>query len=272
MAFDFPDNPAVGDEFTGGGATYTFTAQGVWDLGSSAVSTDYVLKAGDTVTGLLTFTDARGVRVVGLQTPTPVGTIELMAGAAAQKGAVGLFAPDGLRHALIGWGSATEVELRCENGARWKMSGQLYMANAGIQWGNNTAVADKFDLSKGICLYGGGSTSQFGFSITSGTLNYVVQTTQNGHKFWCGDKSVFEVYDDTVYVNADFTVNGNFTDNLGVDVFATLKELRASIAELKAEIASLNGAKAVASGHNIATNTAKPPAPTRTPPSPRRRI
>jgi hypothetical protein len=50
--FDFPAAPLVGDEYTSGGVTYIFTGT-VWDLKSGGSLTDFVLKAGDTMTGPL---------------------------------------------------------------------------------------------------------------------------------------------------------------------------------------------------------------------------
>ena len=195
MSFNFPDAPVVGDEYTTVDASYIYDGD-VWSIKQGGDITDYVMKSGDTVTGLLTFTDPVGVRVVGDQSGTPLGTIELMAGAAAQKGGVGLFAPDGIRHALIGWGSASEVELRCEANTKWKVSGGLLMADAkGIHWGSNSAVTDKLDFSKGICLYGYAGPSQFGFTITSGTLNYIVQNEGNKHEFWVGSKKALVIED-----------------------------------------------------------------------------
>src|SRR6187200_1833598 len=52
MAFDFPENPAVGDEYVSGGATYTWTGL-VWDLGGMNAPADFVEKTGDTMTGPL---------------------------------------------------------------------------------------------------------------------------------------------------------------------------------------------------------------------------
>jgi Chaperone of endosialidase len=50
--FDFPATPVTGDEYTSGGITYVFTGT-VWDIASGGSMTDYVLKAGDTMTGPL---------------------------------------------------------------------------------------------------------------------------------------------------------------------------------------------------------------------------
>ena len=50
MAFDFPSNPAVGDTFEEGGIKYTLSGT-AWDLFTTATANEFVLKAGDTMTG-----------------------------------------------------------------------------------------------------------------------------------------------------------------------------------------------------------------------------
>jgi hypothetical protein len=53
MAFDFPLTPTVGDEYTLNGVSYVWTGE-TWDVKSTTTAmTDYVLKAGDTMTGPL---------------------------------------------------------------------------------------------------------------------------------------------------------------------------------------------------------------------------
>ena len=56
-------------------------------------------------------------------------------------------------------------------------------------------VTDKYNFSEGICLYGYGGPSQFGFTITSGTLNYCVQNEGNFHQFWVGSKNALTIED-----------------------------------------------------------------------------
>jgi len=56
VAFDFPSNPAVNDVYNSGTATYTWNGY-AWMVSSDAsgggTPADYVLKAGDTMTGPL---------------------------------------------------------------------------------------------------------------------------------------------------------------------------------------------------------------------------
>jgi hypothetical protein len=54
MPFDFPAAPIVGDQYIAGGATYTWDGL-TWNLESSGVASDYVLKSGDTMSGKLGF-------------------------------------------------------------------------------------------------------------------------------------------------------------------------------------------------------------------------
>jgi hypothetical protein len=55
MAFDFPANPVPGDNYTSGGAEFTFNGY-AWVGGptGNAGTSGYVLKTGDTMTGFLT--------------------------------------------------------------------------------------------------------------------------------------------------------------------------------------------------------------------------
>lgn len=171
MPFDFPDNPVAGDEFVSGGATYTYTAQGVWDLGSSAVATDYVLKAGDTMTGALK-----------VESTGTGGDIWLTPGNAAglQAGMIEWHSPT-VRLSYLGWGAADHLAWRFENGCTG-----VRLSGGGIQMGSDSAVNSSLDFSKGVCLYGYGGPSQFGWTITSGTLNHVVQNIGNRHIFRVG--------------------------------------------------------------------------------------
>ena len=57
MAFDFPAAPAVDEIYTSGGISYRWDGT-VWLTGDAAlVPTQYVLRAGDTMTGTLSLVD-----------------------------------------------------------------------------------------------------------------------------------------------------------------------------------------------------------------------
>lgn len=95
------------------------------------------------------------------------------------------------------------------------MVGPIVMGDlAGIHWGNTSAQTVVTDFSEGICLYGYGGTSQFGFTITSGTLNYVVQNAGNFHKFWCGAVNTLTVEDDRINVTGNQNISG-YVDSVG---------------------------------------------------------
>jgi hypothetical protein len=53
MAFDFPSSPTNGQIYTSGGASYVYNGYG-WDVQATLNPANYVLKAGDTMTGDLT--------------------------------------------------------------------------------------------------------------------------------------------------------------------------------------------------------------------------
>jgi hypothetical protein len=94
------------------------------------------------------------------------------------------------------------------------MTGPLVMGDgAGIHWGSLSSVTDPLDFSEGICLYGYGGASQFGFTITGGTLNYVVQSSGNHHVFRCGAAEQFRVGNGSTTVRGTLTVNNATTEN-----------------------------------------------------------
>jgi hypothetical protein len=101
------------------------------------------------------------------------------------------------------------------------MTGPIAMTGAAaIHWDNTSPVTDPVDLSKGICLYGTGTTSQFGFSITSGTLNYVVQNVGNRHNFWCGTVNTVKIEDQGVNVTGSLDTTSHLQAS-GGGVYAT---------------------------------------------------
>ena len=232
MPFDFPSGALVGDEYTSGNVTYVWNGF-AWDLKSGGAMTDYVQKAGDVMTGNLEVIAPAKVFAKG-NPPAGTGLVSLAGGDVNRTGMIEFLSPSGPRLARFGWGTATEIEFQFENG-----NTGIRMINGGIHWGVDSAVADKYDLSKGICLYGYGGTP-YGFSVSASSLNYLCPSAA-GHKFSCGTKSCFEIYDDTVYVNCNFTVNGVITDNLGAKMptQADIAPLLQRIEKLEAEVATL---------------------------------
>lgn len=150
MAFDFPAAPIDGEKFTDVVSGTEYIWNGVaWDLSSGGELQDYVLKAGDTVSGPLVMTGA-----------------------------------------------------------------------AGIHWDTSSPVTDVADFSKGICLYGYGGASEFGFTITSGTLNYVVANVGNRHNFWCGTVNTVKIEDQGVNVTGSLDTTGHL-QSTGGGVYST---------------------------------------------------
>jgi hypothetical protein len=99
MAFDFPDSPTAGQEFDSGDAIYVYQ-NGAWDL-KSAGAQDFVLKAGDTMTGALFVAAAAGQ-----------GAVKLVPGGSTTNGGyVEWTNPDGTRKAYLGYRDPTTLEL-----------------------------------------------------------------------------------------------------------------------------------------------------------------
>ena len=218
MAFDFPDSPAVGDEYVSGGATYTWTGL-VWDLGGMNAPGDFVEKSGDTMTGGLL---APSVKAIGDGT---VGQLWLSPGDTTRCGNLEWRMVDGARQAYMGWGTKSNwINFKTEDSCKGLyMDGgaDLYMGdNSGIHWGNTSAKTDVNDFSEGICLYGYGSTSQFGFNVTSGTLNASVQNAANKFDVNIGGATQLRVQQGTSHMYSNFQCAGTITSGVAQGIVA----------------------------------------------------
>jgi hypothetical protein len=78
------------------------------------------------------------------------------------------------------------------------MSGVLF-TNSGINF-NNGAVSDPRDTSRGIALWGTGSSS-YGFAVTTNTLNYNVVGGGSKHDFYADTRLLFSIHDGS-FVNS----------------------------------------------------------------------
>jgi len=244
MGINFPDSPVIDEQFAPVGLDKVFTWNGVrWVTGGTGGPTppaDYVLKAGDTMTGVLKLVapnppapeDAGHKRYIdesiaaqslyqGLWSPA-ANTPDLTPSAAIlhsyswiaqtvdpvvpEIAPVGLPGIEGLSvgtgDTVIWNGNLALYELIKVAAAQGNfvlktgdtMSGPLVMAaGSALRWDNSAAVTDPLDFSKGLCLYGYGGSSKFGFTITGGTLNYVVETNANKHSFIVGAAEVMRV-------------------------------------------------------------------------------
>jgi hypothetical protein len=210
MAFDFPDAPAVNDEYVSGGATYFWTGT-TWDLQTGGTIADKVDRAGDTMTGALT-----------VQASPTNGGIALRLPNGGEPGHIAWLNGDGTRKAWLGAGSGTALTLNLDAATSLELlGGNLYMAGAGgIHWGNNSAGTSITDFSKGICLYGYGSTSQFGFCITSGTLNISVQNAANKIDLNVGTATQLRVQQGTSHMYSNFQCAGTITSGVAQGVVA----------------------------------------------------
>ena len=215
MAFDFPSNPAVGDEYSSGGATYTYTATGTWDLGGMNAPGDFVEKSGDTMTGTLFGTN---IRAIGNGT---VGQCWLSCGDTNRTGNIEWRMQDGARQAYMGWGLKSDwIVFKNEDACHGLyMSGaDIYMGEgSGLHWGSTSAKTDVNDFSEGICLYGYGSTSQFGFNITSGTFNISVQNAVNKVDVNVGGATQLRVQQGTSHMYSNFSCAGTITSTVAAN-------------------------------------------------------
>ena len=218
MAFDFPENPAVGDEYVSGGATYTWTGT-TWDLGGVPTAGDFVEKAGDTMTGTLFGTN---IRSIGDGT---VGQLWMSAGDTTRTGNLEWRMVDGARQAYMGWALKSDwISFKTEDSCKGLyMTGgaDLFMGDgSGIHWGNTSAQTDVNNFSEGICLYGYGSTSQFGFCVTSGTLNASVQNAANKFDVNIGGATQLRVQQGTSYIYSNLACAGTITSTVAQGIVA----------------------------------------------------
>ena len=226
MAFDFPENPAVGDEYVSGGATYTWTGT-VWDLGGMNAPADFVEKTGDTMTGPLNI-DTAGSAGASLRIRSELGvqTISLNPSGTPHSGLIEFWDPakPDTRKGYIGYGGGTSVadyyiNINPEGGTVHINGAGLSMQDgAGIRWGNTSAKSSHTDLAEGICLYGWGGTSKFGFNITSGTLGYCVENVGNRHCFTVGNVERFIINKDGAYNTSGHFRTGE-VDGLGIRMY-----------------------------------------------------
>ena len=255
MAFEFPSSPLVGDEFAAGGATYTWTGD-TWDLGSAAVSTDYVLKAGDTMTGVLQVDPLNGA--VG-------GNVQLSGQTSGNiTGFVSFHKEDGGRAGYVGAAAGTRLRLTVDTPfIGWDLNG-------GLNFGS-VAVTDQNDCRRHLKLWNNTADDAkgFGLNISSGRMNYAVNSTTNMHCFMCGDTQAYMI--DTTGASGNMISGTSFIDrsllddptladfvegrdvrrdaggkgmarrgvNLGKLLTHALKEIR----ELRAEVEQLKGAR-----------------------------
>ena len=228
MAFDFPDSPAVGDEYILNGAKYTWTGL-VWDLSGADAALDYVQTTGDTMTGPLNInTPGADGASLCIRSELGVRTISLNPSGPPHSGLIEFWDPakPDTRKAYIGYGAGTSVadyyiNINPEGGkVHINGAGLAMQDNAGIHWGNTSAKTSHTDLSEGICLYGWGTTSKFGFNITSGTLGYCVENVGNRHCFTVGGTERFIINKDGAY-----NVTGHFrtgeVDGLGIRMYGS---------------------------------------------------
>jgi hypothetical protein len=223
--FDFPTAPIVGAEYTSAGVTYVFTGL-TWDIKGGDLS-DYVLKAGDAMTGPLTVGSANA----------GWSYVRLATGNATQGGLVEWYNQDATRKAYIGWGDPTNINFELESAVNLNINnGDVRMGNGNI-WLNNANSSIRFTDAYTINA-----------SDAAGGIMYRANGGWNYHDFWAGTTKRFSVH------GSGCTVWGTYTDSLaadlpesvaeggGTDIVAALAALTVKIKQLEAQVAALAGA------------------------------
>jgi hypothetical protein len=229
MAFDFPSAPTVGDIHTEAGVEYQYAGNGVWDLAGGGMMTDYVLKAGDTMTGplLINGPSAPGQNL-SIGSAAGIRTISLNPSSGNHAGLIEFWDPTNgtTRRGYIGYGLANDSTTPANNylninpeGGKIHINGNglAMQENAGIHWGSTSAKTSHTDLSEGICLYGWGGTSKFGFNITSGTMGYCVENAANRHCFTVGNVEKAVINSSGLEVKGNITGTGSINRTGSID-------------------------------------------------------
>ena len=216
-----PTLPGIGGQNVASGDTIVWNANTlVYDqIRAPASTAGYLPLVGGTLTGTLNGTN---IRSIGDGT---VGQLWMSAGDASRTGNLEWRMTDGARQAYMGWAQKSNyINFKTEDGCKGLyMDGgaDLYMGdNSGLHWGNTSAKTDVNDFSEGICLYGYGGTSQFGFNITSGTLNISVQNAVNKVDVNVGGATQLRVQQGTSYVYSNLSCAGTITSTVAKDVIA----------------------------------------------------
>jgi len=212
MAFDFPDSPAVGDEYTLNGATYFWTGT-TWDLQTAGTIADKVDKAGDTMTGVLTISGVTNPTMV-LDNPQGANnrfegrkdgvvrwTLDLGGAAAENTSNAG---SDFVIYRFVNDGSAYTKAMQIN-----RSDGYMTLTG-GIGFGSFAQdAANLKNLNRHLALYG----TTFGFNVTGSTLNYHVSTGSK-HDFHVDGVTQFRVQTGTSNMYSNFNCAGLITSGV----------------------------------------------------------
>ena len=208
MAFDFPAAPVTGDKYADptSGTEYVWTGD-VWDLASGGDLTDYVLKEGDTMTGVLTISgvtnptmvldNPQGAnnRIEGRKGGVVRWTLDL-GGAAAENASNG--GSDLTIYRFVNDGSGYTKAMQINRG-----DGFMHLTS-GIGFGSFAQdAANLKNLGRHLALYG----TTFGLNVTGSTLNYHVSTGSK-HDFHVDGVNKLSVQGTTSYFNTGLQVSG----------------------------------------------------------------
>ena len=160
MPFEFPSAPATGDDYTTGGIVYQWDGT-VWQIKGGSDPQDYVLRAGDTMTGPLGF---------GLDTHTIHGDTHMKFNLPAAAGYY--FYNDGIEQARINEdGIAAQGHVRAQGGGHFAFSNT-----------DNNAWQNVLSMNGGFWLQyhqGGNNDGRLRLFTSNGGYSdaYVLETT-----------------------------------------------------------------------------------------------
>ncbi len=143
MAFDFPTAPAINDEYTLGGILYQWDGT-VWGIKGGSDPQDYILRAGDIVTGTLTF-DARPPAENAIVIQNDVGnkTLQMSGSSSTHTGILEFYANDGTtRRGYIGYGDANHLTMTAEGAVEWRFNKSVKIST--VTPGNGYFIGDNW--------------------------------------------------------------------------------------------------------------------------------
>ena len=272
MAFDFPAAPTNGTVHTEGGVDYVWDdTSGVWNLQGGGAMTDYVLKAGDAMTGALIAPSVE-IQAAG-QTDSGV---RLFPAAGPNAGRIDFQTADGAaRKGYVGYGGDTDLVLHAETGVKWRANGGFNVSGGNVicttgnnvgfflgdTWhgmyfhGNNTLAFTEYHnrfewrhQNSGAFPGGTVQMSLYGGDLNIiGDLNVGGTIDNNGQMAYLGHiqssshiEAVQNVYALSFVVNTR-SATGEVIDQM--DLGEALKEALAEIKTLKAEVATLKAGR-----------------------------
>ena len=144
------------------------------------------------------------------------GGIALRLPNAAEPGHIAFLNGDGTRKAWLGAGAGTTLTFNLDNATVLEIVGGDVDLSGGINFGS-VAVSDQNNCTRHLKLWHNvnDDAKGFGLNITSGRMNFTVDSTSNMHCFMCGDTQAYMI--DTAGATGNMISGTSFIDRSLMD-------------------------------------------------------